>query len=196
VSTLVLQFSTSDNRLSNWASAAIRRLNHSPFSHIDAILPHDDRWPDGSCLGASDQGPHSPCIIGNPEGVAVRPPNYQGFGYRRQMILQTDRADDVVAKIMNELGKPFDSSALWEFLGDDFPSDKIRDWRNPDRWFCAEIKAAKLEDGGFFPHTLPWPKNRVSPTDLLLVLLMDERWINRDTFWQPIPGLPLGPGEK
>ena len=126
----------------------------------------------------------------------MRPPNYQGFGYRRQMVLKTDRADAVIAGAMKELGKPFDSSALWDFLADDFPSDEIRNWRNPDRWFCAELKVCKLEDSGFYPFQLPWPKNRVSPTDILLTELMDERWVNRDTFWQPVPGLVLGPGEK
>lgn len=193
---LILQFSTAEDSFANWASAAIRRLNHSPFSHIDLVLPHDDKWPDGSCLGASNQGPHSPCILGNPEGVAIRPPDYQGFGYRRHMILKTDRADDVIAGAMKELGKPFDSSALWDFLGDSFPSDEIRDWRNPDMWFCAELKCCKLEDGGFYPYRLPWPKNRVSPTDILIAELMDERWINRDTFWQPVPNLKLGKMER
>jgi hypothetical protein len=110
------------------------------------------------------------------------------------MILRTDRADVIIARAKEDLGKPFDSSSLWAFVGDDWPGE--RDWRNPDMWFCAEHKVCKMEDGGYWPHRLLWPKNRVSPTDLLLLLLMDERWINRDTFWQPVAGLTLSQGEK
>ena len=185
---LILQFSTSADTLANWASAAIRRLNHSPFSHVDFVLP------DGNMLGASDQGAHSPCILGNPQGVAVRPPDYQVFGLRRRMILRTDKADAVIAAAMVDLGAAFDDTSLWDFLSSQFPG--ARDWRTPGKWFCSEHKLCKLEDGGFFAYKLPWPKNRVSPTDLLLLLLMDERWTNRETFWNPVEGLPLGPGEK
>lgn len=187
--TLTIRFSTSSSKASNWASAAIRRLNHSPFSHVDYLLP------DGNCLGASDQGPNSPCIKGNPQGVAIRPPNYQTFGYRRDMILKTDLADAIITHTLMQLGKPFDSSALWDFLADDFPGE--RDWKDPDSWFCAELKAATMDMGGLFgPRKLMWPKNRVSPTDLLLLLMFDERWINRDSFWAPIEKLTLDPGEK
>jgi hypothetical protein len=186
--TLTIRFSTSGSGRANWASAVIRRLNHSPFSHCDFVLP------DGNLLGASDMGPDSPCIEGNPCGVAIRPPQYQRFGYRRDMILKTDRADAIIAETMKELGKPFDSSALWDFISDKFPGQ--RDWKDPAAWFCAELKVARMESGGFWlPDILPWPKDRVSPTDLLLLLLMDKRWINRDTFWQPIPSLKLSLGE-
>jgi hypothetical protein len=187
--TLTIRFSTSASSRKNWASAVIRRLNHSPFSHCDYVLP------DGNLLGASDQGPKSPCISGNPRGVAIRPPNYQKFGYRRDMILKTDRADAIIAAAMLELGKPFDKGALWDFLSVSFPG--TRDWKDPAAWFCAELKAATIDLGGLFaPKKMAWPKNRVSPTDLLLLLLMDDRWINRDVFWQPIPGLTLDEGEK
>jgi hypothetical protein len=187
--TVTIRFSTSTSKASNWASAAIRRLNHSPFSHVDYLLP------DGNLLGASDQGPKSPCIKGNPQGVAIRPSNYQLFGYRRDMVLKTDLADVVLGLAMAQLGKPFDSTALWDFLADDFPG--VRDWSDPAAWFCAELKVATLDMAGLFaPKKLMWPKNRVSPTDLLLILQMDDRWINRENFWNPIPGLALDPGEK
>jgi hypothetical protein len=187
--TLTIRFSTSAAKASNWASAAIRRLNHSPFSHVDYVLT------DGTLLGASDQGPKSPVIHGNPQGVAIRPYNYQQFGYRRDMILKTPLAEAVIAAAMAQLGKPFDSSALWDFLADDFPG--VRDWRDPDAWFCAELKVATMDMAGLFlPKKIMWPKNRVSPTDLLLMLQFDDRWINRDSFWSPIPGLALDPGEK
>lgn len=184
---LVFRFSTSEDKLSNWASAAIRRLSHSPFSHVDFLLE------DGNLLGASDQGPHSPCIAGNPQGVAIRPPNYQKFGKRRDMILRTDRADDVINAAKTQLGKPFDSSGLWEFLGDKPPGE--RDWRNVEAWFCAEHKVWSCEEGRLWSNKLAWPKNRITPTDLLLLFLQDDRWENRETFWDPIPGLKLDEGE-
>ena len=53
-----------------------------------------------------------------------------------------------------------------------------------------------MEMGYFWgPPPLPWPKNRVSPTDILMMCLSDKRWLNKETFWNPIPGLVLGPGE-
>jgi hypothetical protein len=188
--TLTLRFSTSEDTLANWASAVIRRLCHSPFSHVDILLP------DGNCLGASDQGAHSPCVQGNPQGVAIRPPNYQRFGIRRDMILETSSADAVIAAAMSQLGKPFDSTSLWDFLADTPPGE--RDWRNMAAWFCAEWAIWSCEEGQMWTPImkLAWPKNRVSPTDLLLIFLMDNRWVNRETFWQPIPGLILDPGEK
>jgi hypothetical protein len=42
---------------------------------------------------------------------------------------------------------------------------------------------------------LPWPKDRVSPTDVLMIFLLDPGWINRDTFWKPVPGLKLDENE-
>lgn len=184
---LILRFSTSESTLANWASAVIRRMNHSPFSHVDFVLP------DGNLLGASDQGPTSPFITGNPQGVAIRPPNYQKFGTRRDMILRTERADEVINAAKSQLGKPFDSSSLLDFISDKPPGE--RDWRNIDAWFCAEHKVWSCEEGGLWYYKLPWPKNRISPTDLLLIFLMDDRWENRDVFWSPIPGLQLDEGE-
>ena len=186
---LIIQFSTTEDSLDNWASALIRRLTHSPFSHVDLVLP------DGSLLGASDQGPTSPCIEGNQRGVAIRPPDYQRFGYRRQMILETDRAGAVIEAARTQLGKPFDNAALHDFLSDKFPD--YRDWRDPAAWFCAEFLTWAEEQGGYWANPpLLWPKTRVSPTDHLLLHLTDSRWVNRDTFWNPIPGLKLGSHER
>lgn len=169
-----------------WATPLVRRMSHSPFSHCDAVLP------DGNLLGASDN-PNAPTIKGNPRGVAIRPPSYQPFRYRRRMILQTDRADDVIAIALTQLGKDFDNSGLREFFSDEFPDG--RNWRLDSHWWCSELFAWAMEAGQFWPHPLAWPKARVSPTDLLLVCLTDPRWTNRDTFWMPVPGLKLGEGE-
>jgi hypothetical protein len=195
---VVIQFSTTVDSAANWTSAAIRRLTHSPFSHMDLILSGqhaiDLAVPDGSALGASDQGVHSACFKGNPCGVGIRPSEYQPFGLRRRMILETDKATEIIAAAATQLGKPFDSSGLWDFVEDSFPG--ARDWRSADSWWCSELGIWSLEQGGFFPTLLSWPKNRVSPTDVLLINLQDTRWINRDTFWNPVPGLLLGVNEK
>ncbi len=190
---LTLRFSTSEDIWQNWMSAAIRRLSHSQFSHVDFVLPKYHEFA-GGLLGASDMGSDTPCLAGNPRGVAIRPPNYQRFGLRRDIILQTDKADDVIAAATTQLGKPFDSSGLWEFIGDKPPES--RDWRNIIHWWCSELGAWSLEAGEFFSRPIFVAKNRISPPDLMLLLDQDERWINRDTFWQPIPGLALDPGEK
>lgn len=171
----------------NWGSGLIRRACHSPFSHVDMVLK------DGALLGASDS-PWAPHTHGNPRGVASRPFDYQKFAYRRQMVLATDRADDIRRIWATQLGKSFDSGALRNFINDSFPGE--RDWRLTDSWFCAEGVVWAMEVGHFWgPQQLRWPKNRVSPTDILMMCINDPRWLNRDTFWQPIPGLVLGEGE-
>jgi len=190
---LVLRFSTSEDVWQNWMSACIRRLGHSQFSHVDILLPDHHEFA-GGLLGASDMGAESPFIRGEPRGVAIRPANYQRFGIRRDLILETDKADDVIAAVMSQLGKPFDSSGLWEFIGDKPPDE--RDWRNMAHWWCSELAAWGKEEGKFFRRPLIAAKNRISPPDLMLLLDQDDRWINRDVFWHPIPGLALDPGEK
>ena len=171
----------------NWSAAIIRRACHSPFSHVDMLMKN------GSLLGAS-YSPDAPFIHGNPKGVASRPLDYQPFAYRRQMILQTERADDIRRIWATQLGKNYDGGAVRNFGDDKFPGH--RDWRLNDSWFCAEGVVWAMEMGYFWgPPPLPWPKNRVSPTDILMMCMNDPRWVNKHTFWNPIPGLVLGPYE-
>jgi hypothetical protein len=180
VNEIVLQFSTTTNSLSNWASALIRRMCHSPFSHIDFLLA------DGSLLGASDN-PSAPVLRGNPRGVAIRPgqPPYQEFGVKRQMVIQTSKASAILDAAMTQLGKPFDSDALHDFFSDSFPG--VRDWRDKGMWFCAELVVWCFEEAGYWqPKELLWPKNRVSPTDIFLIFMFDPNWSNRETFWSPV----------
>lgn len=172
----------------NWGSGLIRRANHSPFSHVDIVMK------DGNLLGASNS-PDAATIHGNSRGVAIRPFDYQAFAYRRQMFINTERADDIRRIAVTQLGKGFDNSSLRDFMSDSFPG--IRDWRLNDTWFCAELVVFSMEMGYFWGSPpLPWPKNRVSPTDILMILTGDPRWINKDTFWNPVPGLVLGPSER
>jgi hypothetical protein len=171
----------------NWASGMIRRSCHSPFSHVDLVMK------DGNLLGASDYQ-DAPVISGNARGVAIRPPDYGPFAYRRQMQIKTPRADDVINVAATQLGKHFDNGSLWDMISDHFPGQ--RDWRMDDSWFCAELVLWAMEASAVFGGPLRWPKNRVSPTDILMLFLTDARWVNRDQFWHPVPGLKLGPNER
>jgi hypothetical protein len=169
----------------NWASSMIRRTNHSPFSHVDIVIPSSEMFEGGGLLGASDNLKAS-MITGNARGVAVRPTDYQKFRYIRRMVISTNRANDIRRIALSQLGKPFDNGALKDFLSDSFPGR--RDWRLTDSWFCAELVVWAMEVGGFWDIPLEWPKNRVSPTDILLIMLMDPRWVNRETFWDAHQG--------
>ena len=172
----------------NWGSGLIRRANHSPFSHVDMLMK------DGTMLGASDS-PDAPFIHGNPRGVAQRPFDYQQFAYRRQAIIATPRGDDIRRMAVTQIGKPFDKSSLRDFASDAFPGK--RDWRLDENWFCAELIFWSMEAAYFWgAPPVPWPKNRVSPTDILMMLLTDARWLNKETFWDPVPGLVLGEHER
>src|SRR5215469_6178327 len=102
-------------RWRNKYSFLIRLMCHSPFSHVDFVLPN------GSLLGASSMGKGSPCLDGNPDGVAVRPASYEEFGYRRQMILKTPLAAQIYARALTQLGRPFDNGALKDFISSKFP---------------------------------------------------------------------------
>jgi hypothetical protein len=171
----------------NWASGMIRRSCHSPFSHVDIQLK------DGNLLGASDYI-DAPVIQGNARGVAIRPPDYGPFAYRRQMKIKTDRAEDVRKIARTQIGKNFDNGSLWDMISDKFPGQ--REWRMDGSWFCAELVLWSMESAGLFGGPLRWPKNRVSPTDILMLFLPDPRWINRDEFWHPVPGIELGMYER
>lgn len=180
---ITLQFSTTADSPANWASALIRRMCHSPFSHVDFVLD------DGNLLGASDN-PTAPFVVGNPRGVAIRPVNYQAFGVRRQMVICTNKAGIILDFAKSQLGKPFDSGALQDFFSENFPGH--RDWRENGRWFCAELVIWAFERALYWQTDLLWPKNRVSPTDIFLIFLTDPNWVNRETFWSPVQGLTLG----
>ena len=177
-------------RWANKSSWMIRKGCHSVFSHMDFVLD------DGSLLGSSNMGIGSPVIKGNPCGVAIRPPDYQKpWGLRRRMILNTDRADDIIAMALTQLGKPFDNSAIFTFMSKWTPRP-ARNWHIDDAWFCAEYCTWAEETGGYWKRRLIWPKDRVSPTDNLLLFVTDPHFVNYETFWDPIPGLKLDPGER
>ena len=174
---VAIQFSTTVNSLSNWASIIIRRMSHSPFSHVDLEMP------DGSLLGASDS-PKAPVLTGNPRGVAIRPANYETYGRKCRMVITTNLADAIREKAKSQLGKPFDNSALRGFLSDAVPGE--RNWQATDSWFCSELAVYSFAAAGYWGAPMPpvvWPKDRISPSDILMIFLFDPNWQNRDTFW-------------
>jgi len=110
------------------------------------------------------------------------------------MTIKTDKAHFIYAYALSQLGRPFDNSALYQFLSEGMAPS--RDWRIPDKWFCAELVPYCFELGGYWwPRELIWPKDRFSPTDVILLFMGDANFINRDTFWDFIPGLKRAPEE-
>lgn len=194
---VILQFSTAapssfipfTKGWPNRYSKAIRVLGHTYFSHVDFLLE------DGNLLGASNN-PDAPIVAGNPRGVAIRPPDYQSFGIRRQMILLTPRADAILDFAKAQVGKPFDSGALSPkvFLADPFyrAIEGDRDWRDPDMWFCMELVICAFEAGGYWGGKVPIKKNRVTPGDGYMIFMMDPNFINKYVFFDPIPSLKMG----
>jgi hypothetical protein len=142
----------------------ICRLTHSPFSHVDLLLDH------GYLLGASDN-PYAPVVEGNPRGVAIRPPDYQRFSVRRNVVIETTerRANRFKDFCMGQVGKPFDTSALKPsvFLSSEFHN---REWRTEDSWYCAELIGRASEVAPLLNYPIPGIKNRITPADLILLL--------------------------
>jgi hypothetical protein len=158
VNELILQFSST----TAWQSGLIRRVCHSPFSHVDIVVKGE------GLLGASDPG-----------GVKIRPFDYEKFSIRRRAYIHTDKADKIISRAKTQIGKPFDSAALHAFL-DAGEKHMPRDWRDPDQWFCAELVLWALEKELFFPYKIIVNEDCVSPPDLLLML---NPYINVEEFW-------------
>lgn len=139
-----LQFSTE----SGVASELVRLFDHGWCSHVDAILPTQE------LLGARHDG-----------GVLVRPYKYAQFTKTLIVMLPVSMVveQNFYEFLHEQIGKPYDSRAIEAFVFD-------RNWRKPDTWFCSELMAAALEQCGFFQHRLTTISNRVTPSDLLLVL--------------------------
>lgn len=218
---IVLQFSTcAPASFRPWSkgwpnrySKAIRILGHTYFSHVDFVISMSlvatwlttdlggliAKYGSYACLGASNN-PDAPVISGNPRGVAIRVANYQSFGIRRRMILQTGQAEAILDWAKGEIGKPFDSGALSPkvFLSDPFYGEvESRNWRDPDKWFCAEYVVCAFENGGYWGPgvKIPIKKNRVTPADSTMIFLMDPNLVNRTTWLDPVGGIAMGPNE-
>jgi hypothetical protein len=165
---LTLQYSSS----MAWQSEVIRRLCHSPFSHLDIVLQSE------GLLGASG-GPET-YKIGNgqvyrdPGGVQIRPSEPWPYKIKQTIRVKTDKAEAIRKRARTQIGKPFDNGALFEFLSDK-PGE--RDWRDTASWFCSELVVWSAEIENAFAWQLLVAKNRISPADSLLVfnpLIVDE----------------------
>jgi hypothetical protein len=169
----------------------ICRLSHSPFSHGDIVLSGDH------LLGASDNI-DAPIIAshpqGNARGVAIRPCNYQPFSMRRTAHIPCTREQHTkfIRFAYDQLGKPFDHSALAfkTFLSADFAD---RNWRDPSMWYCHELIARCFEMSGLITWKLINIKNRVTSSDLLIMI--SPLVSNPDTFWDLVPGTIMTRGE-
>jgi hypothetical protein len=181
LSAITIQFSRSappTRRFAIYWSEWICRLTHSPFSHVDWVMP------DGNLFGASDS-PDAPVLDGNPKGVAVRPPDYQAFAIRRNATIGNVAAEKVAAFeqfLYQQVGKHFDRAALRPsvFLSFDYAN---RDWRTPDEWYCAELITRALEVAGVVPWPILVVKNRVTAADLLLII---NPLIDVEAFRRPV----------
>lgn len=157
-----IQFSTS----TAFSSGIIRRLTHSPWSHVDFVLD------DGSLLGVSGKDDS----IVDPGGVCIRPHEAWPYLYPPKVAevhCTSEVASKVLALGVMQIGKPFDNSALWGFLedqGEDPGKPQSRNWRDPSQWFCSELIIHCLEEGGVFHYPLVVAKNRISPADVLLII--------------------------
>lgn len=160
---LQLQFSTS----TAFASCIIRRLTHSPFSHVDIVLPGE------GLLGVSGPGYYKETGYRDPGGVQIRP--CPPWPYKFQPVVATLKCSpDVVERTIlwgkSQLNRPFDNKALHAFLKDRAGIKVNRDWRDPSEWFCSEFVIRALEVGGLFSYKLAVTKNLVSPNDDLLLV--------------------------
>lgn len=157
---LLLQYSTS----TAFASAVIRRLTHSYFSHVDILLPGE------GLLGVSGPGKYP--NYNDPGGVQIRP--FNPWPYLRPPTTAVLKCSDAVVR--NTIGfaksqktKPFDNHALWAFLKDRAGVIEHRNWRDPSKWFCSELVIRAAEVGGLFSYELAVTKNVISPNDTLLL---------------------------
>lgn len=159
---LHVQYSTS----TAFASAIIRRLTHSPFSHVDIFIPGE------GLLGVSGPGKYG--SYNDPGGVVVRPFNPWPYLFPPKTAV-IKCAEETVRRTIefgrSQIGKPFDNDALWAFLKDRAGLKvAYRNWRDPNRWFCSEFFVRCVEAGGLFTYNLAVTKNVVSPNDSLLLI--------------------------
>lgn len=168
---LLIQYSTS----TAFASAVIRRLTHSCFSHVEFVL-REPVWYKGKTYGPGllgVSGPGKYPTYDDPGGVQVRPFNpwpYLNEPIRAHLKCSPEIVGQIIAFGLSQLNKPFDKHALWAFLKDraGVPIE-YRDWRDPSSWFCSEYVTRCAEVGGLFQYRIAVTSNLVSPNDTLLL---------------------------
>lgn len=132
-----------------FASAAIRYLTYSDFSHVDLVLPR------GSLLGARMDG-----------GVAIRKPDYGAFTSKARFACHPGAAVErkVYEFAHSQVGKPYDHLGICNLF-------LQRNWKEEDSWFCSELIAAAFEHAEYPLLNVP-NSDRVTPRDLTLSPLL------------------------
>ncbi len=118
--------------------------------------------PDGTLLGAMR------------DGVKARPAEYDNLGgaaaFSQQQFVNVnilpERESAFYAFLRSQIGKPYDTSAIWSF----YSKRDGRDWQEPDSWFCSELISAALAEYGVFPQHMAESFSRVTPRDLMLLI--------------------------
>jgi uncharacterized protein YycO len=124
---------------------AIRWFTQGSVGHVDFVLSS------GELLGAQYASG-----MGAPSGVQIRPPNYGGMTDR--IVVRIPEQDDnlkVWQFSHEQLGKPYDLTAIWGFAAG-------RNWRDARGWFCSELIAATLEYAGVIPP-IETAVNKITP---------------------------------
>lgn len=150
---LVVRYSSSTAFMSN----LIRRACHSRFSHVDIVLPGE------GLLGVSGEDKN----LNDPGGVRIRPFEPWPYNIIREVTINTNKSDAIIARARTQIGKPFDNAALYAFFD---PFHGQRDWRELASWFCSEFFIWSCESEGLFPYTLCVPMNMINPNDTMLLL--------------------------
>jgi hypothetical protein len=145
-------------------SALIRWFSAGPISHVDVVLP------DGALLGSRSRAIK---ISGQPysAGVQIRPPGYAKFTIVYSFTLsriQVGVEQAFYDWLKNEIGKPYDTTAVWGFASG-------RNWCEKDSWFCSELIGAGLGAVGIIPHLFV-PSNKLTPTGLATALSSRLDW--------------------
>ena len=152
---IVLQFSTTKNS----ASRIIQWYSAGKYAHVDSVMP-DWHPKAGWLLGSRSDHPGD-----LPAGVQIRPPDYHAF--KEKLVLTIPCSDKkeraYYAALEAEVGKPYDSMAIWAFALD-------RHWRSEGSWICSELVAKMLEESKVFVHCLYLEANKIMPVTLLLAL--------------------------
>ena len=143
---IVIRFSTQKS----WQSWLIRTFENGFWaSHVSAELP------DGRIISAQLDG-----------GVLIRPADSEDICTRieRVELPATEAQTKAFHKfLLDQRGARYDWRAIVAFAF-------VRDWRNPNAWFCSELILAALIECGWFSSPLIVGENHVMPRDLALVL--------------------------
>lgn len=122
------------------------------YSHVDAVLK------DGCLLGARDDA-----VGGQLPGVRIRPQNYEKWSRRAIVDIPCTegQAVDWEAWLRAQIGKPYDSGAIWGFI------TGARDHQK-GHWICSACQTGALRHVSLL-HKIPVPDSQVTPNSLLLL---------------------------